>query len=242
MIIASRKANKFIWKSWISTSRVVFWTKNQKESGETHNESYLKIFDTIMKDYELMKEEYFTSDSPPTVEEIHQEGLRSVYLGRYALYQTINKIDAFTNTFDKDFEKLQLLKGIEEKSLEAFGKILPENKVRPSTLHPLWHAIGLIGAFSSIALGEERSMKMMKTVEDVIQFEHDEFLRRLNDNKISDQPTRQILIKTRDAGYDYFKDNYNDNLETQKDDEIDKFLKTATKYTTIGLMQLAKIF
>ena len=83
---------------------------------------------------------------------------------------------------------------------------------------------------------------MLKTVEDVIQFEHDEFLRRLNDNQIADQPTRKILIKTRDAGYDYFNDNYKNIQEKANDDEIDKFLKTATKYTTIGLMQLAKIF
>ena len=186
MIIAFRKSGTSLAKLNATISKVVFCTKTEHEHDESQPGSYFKIFDTVVRNYEIMKEEYFTSDTPPTVEEIHQEGLRSVYLGRYALYQTINKIDTFTNTFDKDFEKFQLLEGIEGKSLEAFDKILSENKVRPSTLQPLFHILGLIGAASSAALGEERSIKMLKTVEDVIQFEHDKFLRRLNDSQIAD--------------------------------------------------------
>ena len=61
---------------------------------------------------------------------------------------------------------------------------------------------------------------MLKTVEGVIQFEHDKFLRRLNDSQIADQPTRKILINARGAGYDYFNDNYKSIQEKANHDDI----------------------
>ena len=90
-------------------------------------------------------------------------------------------------------------------------------------------------------MGEKQSFKLLKTVEDAVQEEHDEMLRRLNIHKIDDKKTRQLLVKTRDAGYDFFNENFPELKEPQEDEsEFDKNLQKATKYFTKGLIRLSR--
>jgi demethoxyubiquinone hydroxylase (CLK1/Coq7/Cat5 family) len=218
----------------------------------------LSVFDGLLKTVEAMNEEYFTSDKPPSKAQVQQEVLRSAYLGRYAINQTTDKMNLFTNTFSESHEKFNLLRGIEAKSVEKFEHILPENKVRPSALTPLTHGLALAGAISSKVLGEQTTYKVLKAIEDGIQEEHDNLLRKMNKYDVEDKPTRQLLVTTRDAGYDYFNDNFpelknNPEEETKKKEEsaetsrkfpdsndVEKYLTTAAKYITIGLMKAGR--
>mmetsp|Transcript_13405 Transcript_13405/g.11902 ORF Transcript_13405/g.11902 Transcript_13405/m.11902 type:complete len:237 (-) Transcript_13405:18-728(-) len=210
--------------------------------GNNTQEKLESMFDEFLKRVEIVQEEYFTSDKKPTQEEVHQEVLRSAYLARYALDQTLDKMSIFTNTFTDKREEFDVLKGnIESEALKQFGKALPENKTRPSMLQPFCHGLALAGALASPLLGQERSFKFLKTVEDAVQEEQDEMLRLLNNHKINDKRTRQLLVKTRDAGYDFFNDNF-PKLNTPPTDEndFDKNMRKATKYFTKGLIRLSR--
>ena len=105
--------------------------------GDSFQDRANAIFDDFLKNVEIMKEEYFTADTQPTKEEVHQEALRSAYLGRYVLDQTLDKAGIFTSTFDDNREKFDVLRGIEANALKRFIRSLPENKTRPSLLTPL---------------------------------------------------------------------------------------------------------
>ena len=100
------------------------------------NDQILSIFDNFLKSVEIMREEYLTADKPPTKEEVQQEVLRSAHLGRYALDQTLDKMNIFTNTFNESQDKFDILCGIQSKNKKRFEKMLPENKTRPSLLLP----------------------------------------------------------------------------------------------------------
>ena len=154
------------------------------------------------------------------------------------MVQTVQKSGYFTNTFNDNREKFDALKGIEEKALQVFDQTLPDNKARPSLLQPLCHGLGLAGGLATAALGENRSYQLFKIMEDTIQKEHDSLLRKLNDNEIEDKATRKLLTSTRDIGYDYFEQNHKgiDANEAQ-DTDLDKYLKTATRVITTGLLK-----
>ena len=214
-------------------------------------EFFLARFDKILKDVESMREEYFTEgmqfmflttiDKPEPKEEVHSSVLRTAHLSRYAMVQTTQKAGFFTNTFQNDREKFDILKGIEEASLEILNKKLPDNKVRPSLLQPLCNGLAVVGAASVAILGEERSYKLFKVMEDTIQQEHDQMLRKLNEHEIEDKETRKLLTSTRDIGYDYFDQHHKDiDKNEEHEDNIEKYMKTATKFITLGLLKASE--
>ena len=56
----------------------------------------------------------------------------------------------------------------ERRHLEAFEKLLPERRVRPTALHPLWHAAGYALGAATALLGERAAMACTVAVEEVI--------------------------------------------------------------------------
>ncbi|CAI2379013.1 unnamed protein product [Moneuplotes crassus] len=222
-------------------STVFVRTFSTQDQGSSSQEKLESMFDSFLKRVEVIQEEYFTSDTEKTVEEAHQEVLRSAYLSRYAMDQTLEKISIFSNAFTAKREELDILKGsIETKSLNKLEKLLPDNKTRPSLLQPVCHGLALVGALATPFLGEERSFKVLKTMEDAIQDEHDSMLRSLNKHKIEDKKTRSILVQTRDAGYDFFDENFPELKDNSKDTDFDKNLQTATKAFTRGFIRLSR--
>ena len=135
---------------------------------------------------------------------------------------------------------IKIIGGIEAESLKQLSKILPDNKTRPSILQPFCHGLALVGAFVTPFLGEEQSFKFIKSMEDAVQEEHDSMLRKMNIHKIDDKTTRKLLVKSRDAGYDFFEKNFPDLKDNKYDTEMDKTLEKATKYFTKGLIRLSR--
>lgn len=56
----------------------------------------------------------------------------------------------------------------EAKHLAAFDKLLPERRVRPTVLSPLWHVAGFALGAASALLGERAAMACTVAVEEVI--------------------------------------------------------------------------
>jgi ubiquinone biosynthesis monooxygenase Coq7 len=56
----------------------------------------------------------------------------------------------------------------EQKHLQTFDRLLPENKVRPTALSPLWHVAGFALGAATALLGERAAMACTVAVEEVI--------------------------------------------------------------------------
>jgi ubiquinone biosynthesis monooxygenase Coq7 len=56
----------------------------------------------------------------------------------------------------------------EQRHLDAFNKLLPQRKVRPTALTPLWHVAGFALGAATALLGERAAMACTVAVEEVI--------------------------------------------------------------------------
>ena len=56
----------------------------------------------------------------------------------------------------------------EQKHLQRFDRLLPEHRVRPTVLAPLWHAAGFALGAATALLGERAAMACTVAVEEVI--------------------------------------------------------------------------
>jgi len=56
----------------------------------------------------------------------------------------------------------------EQKHLDTFDRLLPERRVRPTLLGPLWHAAGFALGAATALLGERAAMACTVAVEEVI--------------------------------------------------------------------------
>jgi ubiquinone biosynthesis monooxygenase Coq7 len=56
----------------------------------------------------------------------------------------------------------------EQKHLAAFNRLLPEHRVRPTALSPLWHVAGFALGAATALLGEKAAMACTVAVEEVI--------------------------------------------------------------------------
>lgn len=56
----------------------------------------------------------------------------------------------------------------EQRHLDAFNRLLPQRKVRPTVLSPLWHVAGFALGAATALLGERAAMACTVAVEDVI--------------------------------------------------------------------------
>ena len=56
----------------------------------------------------------------------------------------------------------------EQKHLQAFDRMLPEHRVRPTALSPLWHVAGFALGAATAMMGEKAAMACTVAVEEVI--------------------------------------------------------------------------
>lgn len=93
--------------------------------------------------------------------------------------------------------------------LRAFERIMPERRVRPTALLPVWHVAGYALGMGTAFLGERAAMAATVAVEEVISEHYNDQLRTLNEPSHADETHLRALIKRhrdeeeehRDIGY-----------------------------------------
>lgn len=79
----------------------------------------------------------------------------------------------------------------EQAHLDAFDRLLPQHRVRPTLLSPLWHVGGFALGAATALLGEKAAMACTEAVEDVI----DRHYARQVDNLGDTEPELRDLIE-----------------------------------------------
>jgi ubiquinone biosynthesis monooxygenase Coq7 len=79
----------------------------------------------------------------------------------------------------------------ERRHLEAFEKLLPERRVRPTALHPLWHAAGYALGAATALMGERAAMACTVAVEEVIDEHYARQAARLG----AEEPELKALVE-----------------------------------------------
>jgi ubiquinone biosynthesis monooxygenase Coq7 len=78
----------------------------------------------------------------------------------------------------------------EERHLAAFNRLLPERRVRPTALTPLWHVAGFALGAATALLGEKAAMACTVAVEEVI----DEHYASQSEQLGSEEPALKAVI------------------------------------------------
>jgi ubiquinone biosynthesis monooxygenase Coq7 len=79
----------------------------------------------------------------------------------------------------------------EQRHLDAFDRLLPERRVRPTLLHPLWHVAGYALGAATALLGERAAMACTVAVEEVIDEHYARQAARLG----SEEPALKSMIE-----------------------------------------------
>lgn len=82
----------------------------------------------------------------------------------------------------------------ERKHLETFDRLLPERRVRPTILSPVWHAAGFALGAASALLGERAAMACTVAVEEVIDEHYAAQAASLGEDE---QPLKETIEKFR---------------------------------------------
>jgi len=178
----------------------------QSFSTSNGNESYssLPTLEDWIKAFESIKDEYF-SDQKYSKKEILEQVLRTTYLQKYTLSNTLYSIDSFTNLYAKD-EVFKHMRTLEEKHLRQLAESLPNEKVRPSLLLPLSLVFSSVAGIASSVVGKDLTNLAIYEFEKQIQDQIDEQLRILNENKIKHDDIRMLIVKMRDEAYASLKE------------------------------------
>jgi ubiquinone biosynthesis monooxygenase Coq7 len=92
----------------------------------------------------------------------------------------------------------------EARHLAAFDRLLPERRVRPTALGPLWHVAGFALGAATAWLGERAAMACTVAVEEVIDEHYAEQARALGESepalKATIEEFRQEELQHRDEG------------------------------------------
>ncbi|MEQ8966248.1 MAG: demethoxyubiquinone hydroxylase family protein [Azospirillaceae bacterium] len=93
--------------------------------------------------------------------------------------------------------------------LATFQRLLPEHGVRPTALHPLWHAAGFALGAGTALMGRRAAMACTVAVEEVIDRHYADQIDRLDDTEAGDAALRATLerfraeeLEHRDIGLD----------------------------------------
>ena len=109
----------------------------------------------------------------------------------------------------------------EKRHLAAFDRLLPERRVRPTLLHPLWHVAGFALGAATALLGERAAMACTVAVEEVI----DEHYQRQIDALGEDEPALKQALEE-------FRANEIEHRETAREsggDDAPPLLSAAIK-------------
>ncbi|CAH1794303.1 unnamed protein product, partial [Owenia fusiformis] len=144
-------------------------------------------------------------------------GANKIYEGQHAVLGRMNVGPIIQHMWDQ-----------EKEHLAKFDELLPEHRVRPTVLLPLWSLAGyMLGAGTSL-LGREGAMACTEAVEDVIIEHYDDQIREL----LEDDPERhKELIKV--------IQKFRDEESEHKDTGIEHNAKDAPFYD--GLSQAIKV-
>src|SRR6201997_1774534 len=88
-------------------------------------------------------------------------------------------------------EKIRHMAEQEQRHLDAFEKLVPDRRVRPTALSPVWHVAGFALGAATALLGERAAMACTVAVEEVI----DEHYQRQINRLANDEPVLRKLIK-----------------------------------------------
>lgn len=104
-------------------------------------------------------------------------------------------------------ETIEHMKEQELEHLSYFEDKISERKVRPTALHPLWHAAGFALGAGTALLGEKAAMACTIAVEEVIDEHYAEQLETLQENdaemKDSIMRFREEELEHRDIGIEH---------------------------------------
>jgi 3-demethoxyubiquinol 3-hydroxylase len=91
------------------------------------------------------------------VDQAGEYGARRIYEGQLAVLGR-----------RKDAATIRHMAAQEQRHLDAFNRLLPQRKVRPTVLSPLWHVAGFALGAATALMGERAAMACTVAVEDVI--------------------------------------------------------------------------
>jgi ubiquinone biosynthesis monooxygenase Coq7 len=91
------------------------------------------------------------------VDHAGEYGAKRIYDGQLAVLKTAPSAPTIRHMAEQEL-----------KHLAAFDKLLPERRVRPTLLTPLWHAAGFALGAATALLGEKAAMACTEAVEEVI--------------------------------------------------------------------------
>lgn len=125
------------------------------------------------------------------------------------------------------YHEIELMEKQEHIHLEYFKKRLPEQKIRPSLLYPLWKRFGFfMGAFPAL-LSKNNAMLCTQSVETVIGKHYDSQINYLNGDKNADI---QTLKKFRDEELEHLDHAVKDgSREAYAKNLSDNFIQSICK-------------
>ena len=85
----------------------------------------------------------------------------------------------------KSGEVVRRMAAQEQRHLDAFDKLLPAHRVRPTALAPLWHVAGFALGAASALIGERAAMACTVAVEEVIDEHYANQVERLGPGEAS---------------------------------------------------------
>ncbi len=91
------------------------------------------------------------------VDHAGEYGARRIYDGQLAVLGKTAHAETIRHMRDQETEHL-----------ETFDRLVVEREVRPTALHPLWHALGYALGAASAAMGPKAAMAVTVAVEEVI--------------------------------------------------------------------------
>lgn len=120
---------------------------------------------------------------------------------------------------------LQHMKTQEQEHLNEFNRLIPNFRVRPSALEPVWSAAGFIIGAATAALGHKTAMTCTKAVEQVIGNHYNDQIRDvleiLSDPDLKDLEGREEFV-TLASTLQKFRDEELEHLDTAVDNEADQ--------------------
>lgn len=95
----------------------------------------------------------------------------------------------------------------EQAHLDAFNKVMTERRVRPTALHPIWHAAGYLLGAGTALMGEKAAMACTVAVEETIdehyRSQHDALPEEEAELKAMIERFRQEELEHRDIGLEH---------------------------------------
>mmetsp|Transcript_37293 Transcript_37293/g.71497 ORF Transcript_37293/g.71497 Transcript_37293/m.71497 type:complete len:238 (+) Transcript_37293:83-796(+) len=168
-------------------------------------------------------------DCPPEVRKSLEEMLRVDHAGEWGAVRIYEgQLAVLGKT--REGPTLEEMAEHERGHLRKFQEILPQYRVRPTAMLPLWDVAGFGLGFGSAMLGKEAAYAVTVAVETVITEHYNDQLRLLHQTEaLSDQTELRKVFKQ-------FRDEEQEHLDMglQRDAERAPFYKTITDVVHTG--------